>query len=238
MKEKPARIHWILHRRYICHHVSLMSLITCHFRCWSRYAMWNFIPKPNIVELLLFNPHPQTGLTSISWFPVILKGWWCCWRLSDSQRCVLIRNRPAARSACQETSVHWQSDSVCHAALVAQQEQDAVDHVVHLYRWRHSWQSRDAIKQSKQRVVDTHLTSKLYKLQKQTQSGENHFQNKSVWPAKRPRGMREVMVLAFSGSLQPTRPISVITTVGFTAFTLIWSQCLCLSQMLALIVTY
>lgn len=68
--------------------------------------------------------------------------------------------------------------------------------------------------------------------------GWNHFHNKSLWPAKRPRGMREVMVLAFSGSLQPIRPISVITTVGFTAFTLIWSQPLHLSQTLALIVTY
>ncbi len=46
----------------------------------------------------------------------------------------------------------------------------------------------------------------------------------SVLPAKRPRGMRDVMVLAFSGSLQPRRPISVITTVGFTVFTRIWSE--------------
>lgn len=44
------------------------------------------------------------------------------------------------------------------------------------------------------------------------------------WPAKRPRGIRDFMLWAFSGSLQPKRPMSVITTVGFTVFTRIWTQ--------------
>lgn len=62
--------------------------------CCSRHAIWNFIPKPRIVEFLwvvyefcsstLIRLHQQQ-------LPVSVKSRWC-WRLSDSQSCVLIRN--------------------------------------------------------------------------------------------------------------------------------------------------
>lgn len=40
-------------------------------------------------------------------------------------------------------------------------------------------------------------------------------------PANSPSGIRLIMASAFLGSLQLTLPMSVITTVGFTVFTLI-----------------
>lgn len=47
------------------------------------------------------------------------------------------------------------------------------------------------------------------------------FRKNRAIPANFPSGIRVVMLLAFSGSLHPILPICVITTVGFTEFTLI-----------------
>lgn len=58
----------------------------------------------------------------------------------------------------------------------------------------------------------------------QVHTSTSNWEFCNFWPAKLPRGMRDVMVLDFSGSLQAKRPISVITTVGFTLFTRIWPE--------------
>lgn len=108
-------------------------------------------------------------------------------------------------SGGQEAPVHWHSRARGHAALVTQQKEDDVHHVLHLCG--QSWGQGE-----------TGTPSLLL-----AQAGLGPLAHPPLGsadsPANLPSGIRSSMAFAFRGSLQLALPMGVITTVGFTVFT-------------------